>query len=62
MDHKPLRVRVQARFDLFGAAGKAVLVLLLVAGGLGAGVLKQQVIDPQLQREASEKAAAVAEK
>ncbi len=39
-------------FDLFGAVGKTVLVLALVGAGLGAGLLKQRVIDPQLQREA----------
>ena len=49
-------------FDLFGAAGKTVLVLFLVGAGLGAGGLKQQVIDPQLQREASARAPAATEK
>ena len=38
-------------FDLFGAFGKVMIVLLLVAAGLAAGILKQQVIDPQLRRE-----------
>jgi hypothetical protein len=46
---------VLSLFDLFGAAGKAVLVLALVGAGLGAGLVKQQVIDPQLRREASER-------
>jgi hypothetical protein len=45
-------------FDLFGAAGKMVLVVLLVVVGLGAGLLKQQVIDPQLKREAPDHAPA----
>jgi uncharacterized membrane protein len=45
-------------FDLFGALGKTVLVVLLVAVGLGAGVLKQQVIDPQLRRETTDHAPA----
>ena len=40
-------------FDLFGALGKTVLVLLLIVAGFGAAVLKQQVIDPQLKREAA---------
>jgi hypothetical protein len=34
------------------------LVLLMVAVGLGAGVLKQRVLDPQLQREAVERTSA----
>ncbi len=38
-------------FDLFGAVGKTVVVLLLIAGAIGVGILKQQVIRPQLQRE-----------
>jgi len=39
-------------FDLFGLAGKTVLVLLMIAAGVGVWILKQQVIDPQLKREA----------
>jgi hypothetical protein len=39
-------------FDLFGLIGKTILVLLLIAAGFGVGILKQRVIDPQLQREA----------
>jgi hypothetical protein len=38
-------------FDLFGSRGKATIVLLLLIAGIGAGILKQHVIDPQLQRE-----------
>jgi hypothetical protein len=38
-------------FDLFGAVGKTVLIVLMIAAGVGIGILKQQVIDPQLQRE-----------
>jgi hypothetical protein len=41
-------------FDLFGAFGKTVLLLLFIVAGLGAGLLKQQVIDPQLQRESGD--------
>jgi hypothetical protein len=44
-------------FDLFGTAGRAVLLLVLVGAGVSAGVLKQQVIDPQLKRELGDKAA-----
>jgi hypothetical protein len=40
-------------FDLFGAVGKAVLVVLMFAAGFGVYVLKQQVIEPQLQRESA---------
>jgi hypothetical protein len=47
-------------FDLFGTAGKVVLVLLLVVAGAGAGVVKQHVIDPQLRHELEDKAAAAA--
>jgi hypothetical protein len=39
-------------FDLFGAFGKIVLIFLLIAAGCGVAVLKLQVIDPQLSREA----------
>ena len=46
-------------FDLFGAVGKTMLVGLLVAVGLGAGMLKQRVLDPQLKREAADHTAAV---
>jgi hypothetical protein len=38
-------------FDLFGAIGKTVLVLLMLAAGFGGYVLKQNVIEPQLQHE-----------
>jgi hypothetical protein len=38
-------------FDLFGTAGKVVLVVLMIAAGIGGSILKQRVIDPQLHRE-----------
>jgi hypothetical protein len=47
-------------FDLFGGTGKVVLLLLFIGAGVGAAALKQQVIDPQIQAERREKAAAVA--
>jgi hypothetical protein len=37
--------------DLFGAFGKVLIILLMIAAGAGIAVLKQRVIDPQLQRE-----------
>jgi hypothetical protein len=43
---------VLSLFDLFGSKGKALLVVLLIAAGLGVWILKQQVVDPQLRREA----------
>jgi hypothetical protein len=39
-------------FDLFGTVGKVVLVLLMIAAGCGVAVLKQQYVEPQLQKEA----------
>jgi hypothetical protein len=42
---------VLALFDMFGTLGKMVLVILMIAAGAGIGILKQQVIDPQLKRE-----------
>jgi hypothetical protein len=45
-------------FDLFGMAGRAVLLMVLIAAGVVGGVVKLQVIDPHLQREAGGKAAA----
>jgi hypothetical protein len=41
-------------FDLFGAVGRMVLVVLLIAAGIVVGVLKQQVIDPQLKHESNQ--------
>jgi hypothetical protein len=38
-------------FDLFGAFGRVVVVLLMIAAGAGIVVLKQRVIDAQLERE-----------
>jgi hypothetical protein len=46
-------------WDMYGRAGKAVLVLLLVAGALGAWQAKERYLDPYL---AQEKAGATAEK
>lgn len=45
---------VLSLFNMYGRSGKLVLVAMFVAAGVGLGVLKQQVIDPQL---AAEKAA-----
>jgi hypothetical protein len=40
-------------FDLFGKSGKALMALLLIAGCLGAYVVKERVIDPYLTKEAA---------
>jgi hypothetical protein len=38
-------------FNLYGKGGKALLVLLIIAAGLGTWQLKERVIDPHLQQE-----------
>jgi hypothetical protein len=38
-------------FNLYGKAGKAILLILFVAAGLGFGVLYQQVLEPGLKAE-----------
>lgn len=49
---------VLSLFDLFGMTGKALLVLLLIAAGMGGGIAKQKFIDAQLQRESADTAPA----
>jgi hypothetical protein len=45
-------------YDLFGTAGRAVLLLVLIGVGIAGVVVKQRAIDPQLRRESGDKAAA----
>jgi len=45
-------------FDLFGRGGKLLLILLIVATCLGGIVIKEEVVDPYLAREARGAAAA----
>jgi hypothetical protein len=42
-------------FDLFGAFGKLMLILLMIFAGAGLFVLKEKVFEPQLQRERTAK-------
>jgi len=42
-------------FDLFGMAGRAVLIGLMLVAGVGGYVLKEKAIDPQLQKEQTAK-------
>jgi hypothetical protein len=42
---------VGALLDLFGKAGKAVVLALLVGGAVGIGALKMYIMDPYLQME-----------
>lgn len=42
---------VLSLFDLFGRLGRLVLVLLILAGGVGGYVVKEQVITPYLAKE-----------
>lgn len=44
-------------FNLFGKVGKVAIVLLLIAGAATVFVVKQQVVDPHLQHEATLKTA-----
>jgi hypothetical protein len=42
---------VLSLLDMYGPAGKVVLLLLFLAAGAGAGALKVKVIDPFLKQE-----------
>jgi hypothetical protein len=48
-------------FNLFGMAGRAVLIALMLIAGVGGYVLKEKVIDPQLQKEQTAKTPAKAD-
>jgi hypothetical protein len=43
---------------LFGAAGRLVLVVLILASGYGGYVLNDRVLQPQLQKENASKSSA----
>jgi hypothetical protein len=45
-------------FNLFGAAGRLVLVVLILASGYGGYVLNDRVLQPQLQKENASKSSA----
>jgi hypothetical protein len=48
-------------FNLFGAAGRVVLIFLMLAGGYGGYVLNERVLKPQLATEQAAKAEAKVE-